>query len=99
MCVRVHVLTTLRTQTTLCRYLIGQVKAGAQILQIFESHSGELTPVAFEQFLLPRLARIADGVKSGCAELGLPEVPMVVFAKGAHYALESLAQTRYSLQC
>ena len=65
--------------------------------QVFESWAGELTPDAFDEFLLPELARIANEVKEGCRAAGIAEVPMVIFAKGAHYALEGLAATAYDV--
>ncbi|KAJ2311380.1 Uroporphyrinogen decarboxylase in heme biosynthesis [Coemansia sp. RSA 2704] len=67
-------------------FLVGQVRAGAQALQLFESWAGELGPRDFAEFSLPYLARIASHVKRQC-----PDVPLTVFAKGAHYALEQLA--------
>eukprot|EP00041_Stephanoeca_diplocostata_P024790 m.636924 g.636924 ORF g.636924 m.636924 type:complete len:360 (+) comp22600_c0_seq7:61-1140(+) len=78
-------------------YLVGQVRAGAQILQVFESWAGELHPEAFNTFLLPYVSRIATEVKARCEAEGLTPVPMVIFAKGAHYALEALAQTAYDV--
>ncbi|KJE90415.1 uroporphyrinogen decarboxylase [Capsaspora owczarzaki ATCC 30864] len=65
----------------------------AQILQVFDSWAGELSPTEFAQFALPYLKQIAVEVKRACVEqLGMTEaVPMVVFAKGAHFALEELA--------
>ncbi|KAI8324840.1 uroporphyrinogen decarboxylase [Martensiomyces pterosporus] len=68
------------------QFLIGQVRAGAQALQVFESWAGELGPHDFREFSLPYLARIAATVNAQC-----PNVPITVFAKGAHYAIESLA--------
>lgn len=73
-------------------YLIGQVRAGAQVLQVFDSWAGILTPNAFQEMSLPYLRQIADQVKQRC-----PDVPLIVFAKGAHYALEVLADTRYDV--
>ncbi|KAF9092482.1 Uroporphyrinogen decarboxylase in heme biosynthesis [Mortierella sp. GBA35] len=70
-------------------YLVAQVRAGAQMLQIFETWAGELGPVEFERFSLPYLLQIARRVK---AELGPDRaVPMTVFAKGAWFALDKLS--------
>ncbi|KAJ1719946.1 Uroporphyrinogen decarboxylase in heme biosynthesis [Coemansia erecta] len=68
-------------------FLVGQIRAGAQAVQVFESWAGELGPQDFATFSLPYLARIATRVKAT-----YPDVPMTVFAKGAHYALEQLAK-------
>ncbi|KAF9081411.1 Uroporphyrinogen decarboxylase in heme biosynthesis [Mortierella sp. GBA35] len=73
-------------------FLIGQVHAGAQLLQVFESWGGELGPHDFEHFSLPYLAQIAKRVK---AELGEKAVPMIVFAKGSWYALDKLSVIGY----
>ncbi len=75
-------------------YLVGQVEAGAQLLQVFESWGGELAPSDFAVFALPYLTRIVTEVK---ARLGDRTVPMVVFAKGSHYALRDLAATAYDV--
>ncbi|KAF9585895.1 Uroporphyrinogen decarboxylase in heme biosynthesis [Lunasporangiospora selenospora] len=84
----------LRRITDVCvDFLVGQVRAGAQMLQVFESWGGELGPHEFEQFSLPYLAQIATRVKE---ILGRDEsVPMTVFAKGSWYALDKLAVIGY----
>ena len=73
-------------------YLVGQVDAGAQALQVFDSWAGLLGPGAFETFALPYLRQIGERV--GAAR---PEAPRIVFAKGAHYALPSLAHAGYDV--
>ena len=71
-------------------YLIGQAGAGAQLVQVFDSHAGLLGEETFEHFALPYLARIAERFKAAH-----PDVPAIVFAKGAPYALDALAATDY----
>ena len=58
-------------------YLVAQAEAGAQLLQVFESHAGILAPDQFQSFSLPYLEKIAKGVKSKLKEKGLAVVPMV----------------------
>ncbi|XP_024129373.1 uroporphyrinogen decarboxylase isoform X2 [Oryzias melastigma] len=77
-------------------YLLGQVTAGAQALQVFESHAGILGPVEFKEFSLPYLRDIARRVKDRLKEAG-QDVPMIVFAKDAHYGLEDLSQSNYEV--
>uniref|UniRef100_A0A8C5FRA8 Uroporphyrinogen decarboxylase n=1 Tax=Gadus morhua TaxID=8049 RepID=A0A8C5FRA8_GADMO len=77
-------------------YLLGQVAAGAQALQVFESHAGILGPVEFKAFCLPYLRDIARRVKDQLKETG-QDVPMIVFAKDAHYGLEDLSQSYYDV--
>lgn len=79
------------------KYLIGQAKAGAQLLQVFESHAEHLGPYLFNEFSLPYLKQICDGVKSEVSKLGLGDIPMTVFPKGGHFALESVAKLNYDV--
>ncbi|KAL1311654.1 hypothetical protein AAFC00_001763 [Neodothiora populina] len=78
-------------------YLALQVVAGAQILQVFDSWAGELSPTSFKTFSLPYLKYIADHLPSRLKELGQEQVPMTVFAKGAWYALDDLCDTAYNV--
>ncbi|KAF5393930.1 hypothetical protein D9757_000330 [Collybiopsis confluens] len=74
-------------------FLVGQVKAGAQLLQVFDSWAGELSPHDFSQFSFPTLKHISDGVRRKLEQQNVPQVPMILFAKGANYALGELAET------
>ncbi len=65
-------------------YMVAQVEAGAQVLQLFESWAGALGPREFRTFCLPYLARIAKRVQSTGA-------PLIVFAPGAGWALGEIA--------
>lgn len=78
-------------------YLAQQVKAGAQIVQVFDSWAGELSPASFHEVSLPYLRYICDHLPKRLKELGEERVPMVVFAKGAWYALEDLCKTNYDV--
>lgn len=73
-------------------YLDMQIRAGANLLQVFDSWAGMLGPREFERFALPTLQRIRR-------EIGQrhPDVPVVVFAKGAHYALNDLAEAGFNV--
>ena len=78
-------------------YLVGQVKAGAQALQMFESHAGILGPHLFAKFGLPYLKQICSAVKRKLSNEGVDVVPMTVFAKDAHFALEDLGASGYDV--
>ncbi|CAJ0757081.1 12269_t:CDS:2 [Entrophospora sp. SA101] len=78
-------------------FLIGQIKAGAQMVQIFESWGGELSPNDFNSFSLPYLTQISNEVKSQLKAEGLVPVPMIIFCKGSWYALESLSEIGYDV--
>ncbi|CAL1536696.1 unnamed protein product [Lymnaea stagnalis] len=79
------------------RHLVHQIKAGAQIVQVFDSFAGELGPNLFSKFELPILRQIAREVKEQLKEMAIDPVPMVVFAKDAHFAIEDLAQSGYEV--
>ncbi|XP_029473913.1 uroporphyrinogen decarboxylase isoform X2 [Rhinatrema bivittatum] len=78
-------------------YMVGQVKAGAQALQVFESHAGCLGPAQFAEFSLPYLREISRKVKEQLKNESLEPVPMIVFAKDGHYALEDLSRSDYDV--
>lgn len=78
-------------------YLAYQVAAGAQIVQVFDSWAGELSPTCFKTFSLPYLEYIADNLPAKLKELKQDPVPMVVFAKGAWFALDDLCKTKYDV--
>jgi len=59
------------------KYLIGQIKAGAQLIQLFDSWAGELAPDIFNTFLYPYLKQIAHEVKQQ-----YKHIPIILFAKG-----------------
>eukprot|EP00941_MAST-03F_sp_MAST-3F-sp1_P001514 g1514.t1 len=75
---------------SLTEYLIAQYNAGAQLLQVFESWGGELPQHLFRTFVLPRLKRIAEGVKAKC-----PNVPMTIFGRNLGYAIGDFAISMY----
>lgn len=79
------------------QYLALQVKAGAQIIQVFDSWAGELSPSAFKEVSLPYLRYISKHLPELLRKLNLEQVPMVVFAKGAWYALDELCDSGYQV--
>ncbi|KAL4982347.1 Uroporphyrinogen decarboxylase [Aspergillus falconensis] len=78
-------------------YLALQVAAGAQLVQVFDSWAGELSPASFKGFSLPYLRHISANLPRRLKEMGLEPVPMTVFAKGAWYALEDLCESGYNV--
>jgi len=78
-------------------YLALQVVAGAQMIQVFDSWAGELSPASFKTFSLPYLHYIADHLPARLKEMGQEPIPMTVFAKGAWYALEDLCESNYNV--
>ena len=78
-------------------HLAFQVVAGAQMIQVFDSWAGELSPASFAEFSLPFLRYIAQKLPERLQELGQKHVPMTVFAKGAWYALDQLCDSGYEV--
>lgn len=62
-------------------YLKGQIKAGADMLQLFDSWAGILSPEQYKTFALPYIAKICDAIT---------EVPFTVFAKDAHFVRKEM---------
>lgn len=69
----------------------------AQIVQVFDSWAAELSPQSFKEFSQPYLAYISENLPKRLKEKNLDPVPMVVFAKGAWYALDSLCDLGYQV--
>lgn len=68
------------TQSTI-NYLKGQIAAGADVVQVFDSWAGILGPEQYREFSLRYISAICDAIT---------EVPVTVFAKGAFFALEEM---------
>jgi uroporphyrinogen decarboxylase len=69
------------TDTTIA-YLRGQIESGADLIQVFDSWAGILSPQAYEEYSLPYLKQICEA---------LPDVPVTLFSKGAFFARKQLA--------
>ncbi|XP_019551184.3 uroporphyrinogen decarboxylase isoform X3 [Aedes albopictus] len=78
-------------------YLLMQVKAGAQIVQVFESSAEHLTKEQYLTIALPYLKRIRDDLHKKFTEEGVTPVPMTLFSKGAMHSLTEQAQTGYDV--
>src|SRR6478736_569034 len=79
-----HKLLQMITDTTIA-YLKGQVAAGADTIQIFDSWGGLLSPGDFETISLQYIRQIVAAIKE--------EVPTIIFAKGAWHSLQNMAAT------
>lgn len=66
-----HALLQMITDSTI-NYLRGQIKAGADVIQLFDSWAGILPPAQYHEFSLFYLRQICDAIN---------EVPVTVFAK------------------
>ncbi|MEO8862543.1 MAG: uroporphyrinogen decarboxylase [Ginsengibacter sp.] len=73
------------TDTTIS-YLKEQVKAGADVVQVFDSWSGCLSPEDFKNIAQPYLIKIADALHD--------MAPVILFPKGSWYALKDLSESK-----
>jgi uroporphyrinogen decarboxylase len=71
-----HQVLDMITESTI-RYLKGQIEAGVNIVQVFDSWAGILGPDQYREFSLRYINRICEAIT---------EVPVIVFAKGAFFA-------------
>jgi uroporphyrinogen decarboxylase len=79
-----HTVLQMITDTTIA-YLKGQAKAGADVVQIFDSWGGLLSPADFENLSLKYIRQIVAALKD--------DVLTIVFAKGAFNSLDAMAAT------
>jgi uroporphyrinogen decarboxylase len=68
-------------------YLSGQIAAGAEAVQLFDSWAGSLAPDQFERWVVAPTAAIVDAVRSRH-----PGVPVIGFPKGAGARLPAYAR-------
>lgn len=71
-------------------YLNGQILAGAQAVQIFDSWGGSLSDAAYQEFSLAYMQKIVNGL---IRENDGRKVPVILFTKGGGQWLESMADT------
>ena len=77
-----HQLLQLITDSTIA-YLKAQVRHGADMIQVFDSWAGILSPDLFREYSLPYIKQICDAII---------EVPVTVFAKGGYFARTELGK-------
>ena len=70
------------TQTTI-KYLKAQIKAGADMVQIFDSWAGILSHEQYLEFGMKYVSMICNSIN---------EVPVTVFAKGAYFARKEMGE-------
>ncbi len=64
-------------------YLKGQISAGADIVQVFDSWAGILPTEQYDNFSLKYISKIANAIT---------EVPVIVFAKGAYGSRKTIGE-------
>lgn len=68
-------------------YLAGQITAGAEAVQLFDSWSGSLAPSEFERWVIAPNAAIVSAIRTR-----FPAVPIIGFPKGAGEKLPAYAR-------
>ncbi|UVW34580.1 uroporphyrinogen decarboxylase [SAR92 clade bacterium H455] len=71
-------------------YLNAQIRAGAQVVQIFDTWGGALSHAAYAEFSLAYMQKIVDGLIS---HHDGRDVPVILFTKGGGLWLEKMAGT------
>lgn len=75
-----HALLQKITDSTI-NYLNAQVVSGADLIQVFDSWAGVLSPEHYREFSLPYISQICKAIDN---------VPVTVFAKGAFFARKDM---------
>lgn len=74
--------------TTCADFLIAQAKAGADVVQIFDSWGGIVSPGDFREYPLRHAKRVIERVKAAC-----PGVPVIYFVNGCAPYLDDYASS------
>ena len=74
-----------RITTTTIAYLREKVKAGADVIQLFDSWGGLLSPSDYQEFSWPYLQQIVDALSGS--------VPVIVFGKGCWFSLQEMSKS------
>ncbi len=71
-------------------YVRYQIDSGAQVIQMFDSWAGQLSPQDYEIFALPYQKRVIDQVKQTH-----PDTPLILYISGSSGLLERIAKTGF----
>ncbi|GAB3510040.1 uroporphyrinogen decarboxylase [Spirosoma knui] len=93
-----HTLLRQITDSTIA-YLKAQVRAGADLVQLFDSWAGILSPEQYRTFSLPYIKQICDALGSEVHDgiVNHAPVPVTVFAKGAFFARQEIGELSCSV--
>jgi uroporphyrinogen decarboxylase len=79
-----HILLQKITDTTIA-YLKAKVQAGVDVVQLFDSWGGMLSPVDYQTFSWQYMQQIIDALKD--------EVPVIAYGKGCWFALKEMSES------
>tara|TARA_B100001057_G_scaffold463385_1_gene517322 strand:- start:342 stop:1364 length:1023 start_codon:yes stop_codon:yes gene_type:complete len=74
-----------RITTTTIAYLREKVKAGADVIQMFDSWGGLLSPADYQEFSWPYMQQIVNALSGS--------VPVIVFGKGCWFSLQEMSKS------
>jgi uroporphyrinogen decarboxylase len=69
------------TSALLAKYLIGQIDAGVDAVQIFDSWAGAVSPRDYVEHVLPHTRALVEAVRAH-VPAGRERVPVILFARG-----------------
>ena len=73
---------------SIATYVRYQIDCGAQVVQMFDSWAGQLSPQDYETFAMPYQQRVVQQVKATH-----PDTPMILYINGSAGLLERMAQS------
>ncbi|MEK6807124.1 MAG: uroporphyrinogen decarboxylase [Pseudomonadota bacterium] len=79
---------TAKLAESVTQYLSAQAKAGADVLMVFDTWGGVLTPTAYQRFSLAPMQRIVQSLKQSH-----PSIPVILFTKNAGARLAAMADS------
>jgi uroporphyrinogen decarboxylase len=73
---------------SIATYVRYQIDSGAQVVQLFDSWAGQLSPIDYDVFAAPYQKRVIDQVKATH-----PDTPLILYISGSAGVLERMART------
>tara|TARA_Y100001968_G_C19441440_1_gene762777 strand:- start:2648 stop:3706 length:1059 start_codon:yes stop_codon:yes gene_type:complete len=73
---------------SIAKYLNYQINSGAQVVQMFDSWAGQLSPIDYDKFAAPYQKKVVDLVKKNN-----PDTPFILYISGSSGVIERMANT------
>ena len=73
---------------SIASYVRYQIDCGAQVVQLFDSWAGQLSPIDYDSFAAPYQKRVIDQVKATH-----PDTPLILYISGSAGVLERMGRT------
>lgn len=83
-----------RLTSQVTAYLVAQIEAGAEAVQIFDSWAGALAPNDYAEYVLPYVQRVVAGVRAaGSEQAAASSIPIIYFGTGLSGMMAQLRHT------